>query len=347
LAVAVFGDTIAPRINAERAWYQVYLPPSYRLTHRKHNPIVTWLQDLGIFGLRSYEKRVPERVFAQPAAGIARFLRHLWATDGCIHLSHGASHYANVYYASSSGELARNVQSLLLRLGINATLARRPQTGKGRDQYHVIVSGKADIQRFFTYVGGLGQSKLEHQAAITDLLLGRKAKTNRDVIPNDIWKLILAPAAKAAGLTMSQVQIGAGRARSSGCYHHNLSRERAMRLATVVQSKELTMLADSDVYWDPIVSITPDGEEEVYDLTVEGLHNFVASEMVLHNSIEQDSDMVVFIYREEMYDPETEKKGIAELHIAKHRNGPVGVVNLRFFEKTTRFADLELYREPE
>ena len=57
--------------------------------------------------------------------------------------------------------------------------------------------------------------------------------------------------------------------------------------------------------------------------------------------------MVVFIYREEMYDPETEKKGIAELHIAKHRNGPVGVVNLRFFDKTTRFADLELYREPE
>ena len=64
-------------------------------------------------------------------------------------------------------------------------------------------------------------------------------------------------------------------------------------------------------------------------------------------SIEQDADMVTFIYREELYDPETEKKGLAELHIAKHRNGPLGVVNLRFFEKTTRFADLELYRESE
>lgn len=64
-------------------------------------------------------------------------------------------------------------------------------------------------------------------------------------------------------------------------------------------------------------------------------------------SIEQDADVVVFIYREELYDPDTEKKGIAELHIKKHRNGPVGVVNLRFFEKTTRFADLELYRELE
>ncbi len=64
-------------------------------------------------------------------------------------------------------------------------------------------------------------------------------------------------------------------------------------------------------------------------------------------SIEQDADIVMFIYREELYDPETEKKGIAEIHIAKHRNGPVGAINLRFFQHLTRFADLEVYREPD
>jgi len=63
-------------------------------------------------------------------------------------------------------------------------------------------------------------------------------------------------------------------------------------------------------------------------------------------SIEQDADIVMFIYREEVYDPDTERKGIAEIIVAKHRNGPVGTINLRFFEKTARFADLELYREP-
>ena len=76
-------------------------------------------------------------------------------------------------------------------------------------------------------------------------------------------------------------------------------------------------------------------------------HIPMLSDLRESGSIEQDADMVMFIYREELYDPETEKKGIAELHIAKHRNGPTGVVNLRFFEKTTRFADLELYREPQ
>ncbi|MEI6044819.1 MAG: replicative DNA helicase [Chloroflexota bacterium] len=63
-------------------------------------------------------------------------------------------------------------------------------------------------------------------------------------------------------------------------------------------------------------------------------------------SIEQDADVVMFIYREEMYNPETEKKNLAEIHIAKHRNGPTGMVPLFFQSKTTRFSNLEAYRQP-
>src|SRR5207302_4498512 len=47
-----------------------------------------------------------------------------------------------------------------------------------------------------------------------------------------------------------------------------------------------------------IVSIEADGDEETFDLTVEGLHNFVAEDIVVHNSIEQDADVVIFLYRE-------------------------------------------------
>ncbi|HEU5103208.1 MAG TPA: replicative DNA helicase, partial [Roseiflexaceae bacterium] len=132
----------------------------------------------------------------------------------------------------------------------------------------------------------------------------------------------------------------------TGLYKQNVSRERASRLAEVVGSTELLKMANSDVYWDEIISIESDGEAEVYDLTVEGLHNFVADDIVAHNSIEQDADIVMFIYREELYDKETDKKGIAELHIAKHRNGPIGVVPMRFDAATTRFDDLT-YRTPE
>lgn len=63
-------------------------------------------------------------------------------------------------------------------------------------------------------------------------------------------------------------------------------------------------------------------------------------------NLEQDADVVLFIYREEVYDADTEKKGTADIHIAKNRNGPLGVIPLRFDGSTTRFSDLT-YRTPE
>jgi replicative DNA helicase len=99
-------------------------------------------------------------------------------------------------------------------------------------------------------------------------------------------------------------------------------------------------LATSDVYWDEVVSIEPDGVEEVFDLTVSGLHNFVAGDIIVHNSIEQDADVVMFIYREEVYKPETEKQNIAEIIIGKQRNGPIGSVELVFRKALTRFHDI-------
>jgi replicative DNA helicase len=95
-----------------------------------------------------------------------------------------------------------------------------------------------------------------------------------------------------------------------------------------------------DVDWDEILSIEPDGEEEVYDLTVEGLHSFVAEDFVVHNSIEQDADLVFFIYRDEYYNDETDQQGIAEIHLAKHRNGPTGTEKVAFLSRYAKFADL-------
>jgi replicative DNA helicase len=98
--------------------------------------------------------------------------------------------------------------------------------------------------------------------------------------------------------------------------------------------------------WSVVSAIVAAHHEPVYDLTVDSLSNFVANGIIVHNSIEQDADIVMFIYREELYDKETDKKGIAEIHIAKHRNGPIGVIPMRFEASTTRFLDLT-YRTPE
>jgi replicative DNA helicase len=347
LAVSVFGDAVTPRISREREWYQVYLVASERLTHHKRNPIAAWLDEMGAFGLRSYEKRVPVRVFAQPAAGIARFLRHLWATDGCIHLSRATVDTVKIYYATSSPILAGHVQSLLLRLGINAVILRYAQKGKGRDQYHVKVSGRPDVQQFLLLIGALGEYKVVHAAAITEYYATRDGKTNRDVLPQEVWDEVITPALANWQTKTSAHTEPLGWSSLGGRFiGQRLSRERATRIAEALLSDELAALAGSDVYWDEITTIERDGEEDVYDLTVEGQHNFVASDLCLHNSIEQDADIVMFIYRDDVYNQESERPNIADIIVAKHRNGPVGTVSLYFQKELTRYRDLDL-RQPE
>jgi replicative DNA helicase len=346
LATEVFRDAVRPRIHPERSWIQVYLPPTRHPTHGVRSPVRVWLEELGAFGKRSYEKRVPAKVFNHSALGIAVFLRHLWSTDGCVLLSEAPSSRASVYYASSSQGLARDVQCLLLRIGINAKISRHEQVGKGRDQYHVVISGQHDIHLFLELVGVLGANKTLHRAAILEHLETKPENTYRDVIPAATWRLHAIPAMQAAGVTTRAMQAGLGNAyMGSGIYDQNLSRERALRLAEVVRSDTLELLATSEVYWDVIRSIEPDGVDDVFDLTVEDLHSFVADNVIVHNSIEQDSDLVMFLFRPEYYKSD-ERPGIAEVIVAKHRNGPTGMIELKFRRDHTRFYNLET-RRPE
>ncbi|MDJ0648705.1 MAG: replicative DNA helicase [Xenococcaceae cyanobacterium MO_188.B19] len=143
------------------------------------------------------------------------------------------------------------------------------------------------------------------------------------------------------------------------CYIVNtskdISRNTAVKLATAVKSDTITQLANSDIYedttvepssaardvhWDKIVSIEYIGETDVYDLTVPKHHNFIANNIIVHNSIEQDADLVIMLYRDEYYNPDTPDRGIAEAIIVKHRNGPVGTVKLIFQGEFTKFENL-------
>lgn len=101
---------------------------------------------------------------------------------------------------------------------------------------------------------------------------------------------------------------------------------------------DLQQLAESDVYWDEISSIKELGVEDVYDATVPGVHNFVANDIIVHNSIEQDSDIVMFLLRREYYDP-LDKPGMAELIVAKNRHGGIGSVQLTYRKELVQFAN--------
>ncbi len=100
------------------------------------------------------------------------------------------------------------------------------------------------------------------------------------------------------------------------------------------------MLATNDVFWDTVASIESLGCQSVYDATVLGTHNFVANGINLHNSIEQDSDVVILLHREDFYEPESARAGEADLIVAKHRNGPTATVTVAFQGHYSRFVDM-------
>jgi replicative DNA helicase len=96
----------------------------------------------------------------------------------------------------------------------------------------------------------------------------------------------------------------------------------------------------SDLLWDEVVEIVALGMQPTFDATVAGTHNFIADGVVAHNSLEQDADVVIFLYRDEVYNRDTADRGTAEVIVAKHRNGPIGVTHLAFLDHYTRFANM-------
>jgi replicative DNA helicase len=118
------------------------------------------------------------------------------------------------------------------------------------------------------------------------------------------------------------------------------SRARLSKVAAVLDDADLDVLATNDVYWDTITSVVSLGEQEVYDATVMGVHNFVAEGIALHNSLEQDADMVILLHRDDAYERESQRPGEADLIVAKHRNGPTRDITVAFQGHYSRFVDM-------
>jgi replicative DNA helicase len=232
----------------------------------------------------------------------------------------------------------------LLRLGINSKLSIHPQTGKGRDQFHVTISGKTDLTLFASRIGAVGYRRQAELSRLRERIAATTANTNRDSIPREAWRLIVQPAMQAIGLSTRALTAANGTAyNGAALFNSGISRTRAERIAMTVESSALLDLAQSDVFWDSIVSIQPDGVEETFDLTVPGPHNFIASDIFVHNSIEQDADVVMFIYREAYYNKQTDRENITDILIKKHRNGPIGDVELYFHPEQRRFTNLDRF----
>jgi len=307
------------------------------VTHGVRNPLAKWLDELGLFNKRSHEKYIPEPVFSLPKKQIALFLRHLWATDGSIQIN-ASRRGGRIYYATTSRRLADDVARMLLRFGLTARIHVARKSGY-RDGYHVDVSGAADQKVFLRRIGAHGERGVIGQELLA-ILEKVAPNTNRDTVPREVWDDVRGILADKGMSHRDFAQQMGTQFCGSAMWKRSPSRERLSKVAQVLDDATLEMVATNDIYWDEVAAVESVGEEDVYDATVLSRHNFIADGVVVHNSLEQDADMVVLLHREDFYERESPRAGEADFIVAKHRNGPTATITVAFQGHYSRFVDM-------
>jgi len=245
------------------------------------NPVTELCRRHGLWGKRSEVKFVPDVVFGLDESRIARFLAVLYGCDGHVYAS---ERLRQIGYTTISERLAHDVQHLLLRLGIVAqirTLRRPVYNGTGKVAREVLITGQDDLRTFCLKVPVC--RKTAQMVRVVTGLASAGAGTNVDTVPPDVWETVLAA---KGDRPWADVSAAAGHPRNHNWHvgRRGVSRSQLGTLAAAIGSEELHALAQSDVWWDEVLAIEARGEEETFDLEVPGDHNFVADDVVVHNS---------------------------------------------------------------
>ena len=254
---------------------------SFRLVNRKgrggipeENHAHRWLKSYSL-NVFPEEKFVPQAIFTAPQDSVRRFLQALFSGDGGVYCSKGGESVFLEYY-SKSRRLIEDVHHLLLRFGIFA-LIREKTTAIGTRACKIQITDKDQIERFAAMVGfipgSLKQQVLESEV-LSIIRAQPRRRSNFDSLPREAWQMMRA-AAGQAGISLNSLAINPS--------DQSVSRAAVRKVATVTQDTLLEPLIEGPV-WDVVEAIDPTGMEEVFDISVPALHNFVANGLIVHNS---------------------------------------------------------------
>jgi len=321
------------------------------------HPVCRWLEALGLHGLHTKDRFVPAPVFGLGRRRLILFLRHLWAAGGFAGQAKGQP---RVSFAAPSRRLLEGIQALLVRFEIPSRIvesaphpasASKPAGALPKpagalhpaapDAFVLEVVGAEHQIRFLDVIGIYGDRAWQVPTLRRRLAAAGPSRHRAgDLLPANVWERVrpqLEAQALSSPLLAEMIGVDTPQGDGTSVLRSAPRRARLAAAAEVAHDEALDRLAHADVQWDRVVAIEPKGEEPVYDATVEETHNFIANGAVVHNSLEQDADVVVFIYRDEMYNPDSTDRGLAEILLSKHRNGPTGRTKLVFQERYTRF----------
>ena len=243
-----------------------------------HSSIRNWLEKFNLYGTTSLNKFIPEEIFTLPRHQLSLFLNRLFSCDGTIYQK--AGHWF-VSYCSSSDQLISQVQHLLLRFSIVSKIRKRIIKGEYKTFYsnELEIYGEG-VNQYLQEIGFYGKKEERSIIAIKESIKIIR-NPNVDTIPKEIWEMYKPDNWAEIGRKMGYAHPKAMRE----SIHYSSSRQKLLQIAVADESDLLAKFATSDIFWDEIVSLNYiEGNFEVYDLTVPETHNFIANDIIVHNS---------------------------------------------------------------
>jgi replicative DNA helicase len=230
---------------------------------------------------------IPKCIFSLEKSSLSQFIHQLFVSNGKLLLRDASQ--AQLVFETKKAKVAKQIQHLLLRFGIIAKLIHKqegqtPQSDMPQATVQIKIIDHKSIRHFLNVIGHIG-TKNEIAVLLAEL---DKVRNDYEKLPSTVvtyinslkgdstWKALL----DSKGIVKLQKHNSHFLAFEKGW----LTRQNAAFFATVFHDSYLHSLATSDLYWDEIVSITPKGEQQVYDLTVPELHNFIAQDICVHNT---------------------------------------------------------------
>lgn len=235
-----------------------------------------------LFGLLAPSKFLSDNLMRLSRNQLKIFLNRLFSCDGSIYKkkANGKDTW-QISYSSSSEKLIRQVHHLLLRFGILSRLRSKTiRLGSKIFLSYELVLSSENVLKFIEEIGFFGK-KVERQEIARREISLIKINPNVDTIPKEIWQFYSPENWAEVGRKLGYAHPKAMRER----IHYSPSRQMLLQIAEVEQSRSLQLLATSDIFWDEIVSMELlEGKFKVYDISVPINHNFIANDVIVHNS---------------------------------------------------------------
>jgi replicative DNA helicase len=241
------------------------------------SPLVGWLTQFGLWGKKSDIKRFPDQAWRWNRETLREFLRALMSCDGSVFATRNGR--PRIEFAVASEGLAKDVHHAFVRFGIVSRLYK-----KSERCWRVQITDSESVAVYQAEIGWIGEKAGRFPRDLPQF------RSNNGHLPNAVWTLV-SEATSSRGLSWARLAVLSGeRTRTSRFEtynprtNHGLSQRRLAIFNEVLEDRRLAALANPELYWDRIVSIEPTGNQQVYDLTVPEGANFIAEDVIVHNT---------------------------------------------------------------